>query len=130
MEHYAGIDVSLESASVCIVDATGRIVRWRQGVIGRAASEVPPFDSDRPFVVALLAGRSGPFSAVAAAAARRRSQAEYHHLPLSERAPAPVQSEQLRKLAARPRCLSSFHACLRLNQDGYALPISGLHGQE
>ena len=27
MEHYAGIDVSLESASLCIVDATGRIVR-------------------------------------------------------------------------------------------------------
>jgi hypothetical protein len=23
MEHYAGIDVSLESASVCVVDATG-----------------------------------------------------------------------------------------------------------
>ncbi len=27
MEHYAGIDVSLESASVCVVDVTGRIVR-------------------------------------------------------------------------------------------------------
>src|SRR4051812_15360561 len=27
MEQYAGIDVSLESASVCVVDATGRIVR-------------------------------------------------------------------------------------------------------
>ena len=27
MEHYAGIDVSLESASLCIVDATGRIIR-------------------------------------------------------------------------------------------------------
>jgi transposase len=27
MEHYAGIDVSLESASVCVVDAMGRIVR-------------------------------------------------------------------------------------------------------
>lgn len=27
MEHYAGIDVSLESSSVCIVDATGRVVR-------------------------------------------------------------------------------------------------------
>ena len=27
MEHYAGIDVSLESASPCVVDATGRIVR-------------------------------------------------------------------------------------------------------
>jgi len=27
MEHYAGIDVWLESASVCVVDASGRIVR-------------------------------------------------------------------------------------------------------
>jgi len=26
MEHYAGIDVSLEASSVCVVDATGRIV--------------------------------------------------------------------------------------------------------
>src|SRR3954467_5395247 len=27
MEHYAGIDVSLERSSVCVVDGTGRIVR-------------------------------------------------------------------------------------------------------
>ena len=27
MEHYAGIDVSLELSSVCVVDAAGRIVR-------------------------------------------------------------------------------------------------------
>ena len=27
MEHYAGIDVSLERSSVCVVDARGRIVR-------------------------------------------------------------------------------------------------------
>jgi transposase len=27
MEQYAGIDASLESASVCVVDATGRIMR-------------------------------------------------------------------------------------------------------
>jgi hypothetical protein len=27
MQHYAGIDVSLESASVCVVDAAGRLVR-------------------------------------------------------------------------------------------------------
>ena len=27
MEHYAGIDVSLESSSVCVVDGTGRIIR-------------------------------------------------------------------------------------------------------
>jgi transposase len=27
MQHFAGIDVSLELSSVCVVDATGRIVR-------------------------------------------------------------------------------------------------------
>jgi transposase len=27
MEHFAGIDVSLELSSVCVVDATGRVVR-------------------------------------------------------------------------------------------------------
>ena len=34
MEHYAGIDVSLESASVCVVEASGKIVRE-----GKVASE-------------------------------------------------------------------------------------------
>ena len=27
MEHYAGIDVSLKESSVCMVDATGKVVR-------------------------------------------------------------------------------------------------------
>jgi predicted NBD/HSP70 family sugar kinase len=27
MDHYAGIDVSLEYSSVCVVDANGKIVR-------------------------------------------------------------------------------------------------------
>ena len=27
MDYYAGIDVSLEASSVCIVDGTGKIVR-------------------------------------------------------------------------------------------------------
>jgi predicted NBD/HSP70 family sugar kinase len=27
MEHYAGIDVSLETVSVCIVDETGKVLR-------------------------------------------------------------------------------------------------------
>jgi predicted NBD/HSP70 family sugar kinase len=40
MEYYAGIDVSLESASLCVVDATGRIVRE-----AKVASE--PRDLDR-----------------------------------------------------------------------------------
>src|SRR5438309_8525911 len=34
MDHYAGIDVSLEYAHVCVVDATGKIVRE-----GKVASE-------------------------------------------------------------------------------------------
>lgn len=34
MDHYAGIDVSLECSSICVVDATGKIVRE-----GKAASE-------------------------------------------------------------------------------------------
>ncbi len=34
MEHYAGIDVSLEYSIVCVVDATGKIVRE-----GKAASD-------------------------------------------------------------------------------------------
>jgi transposase len=34
MEHYAGIDVSLECSSVCIVDMNGKIIRE-----GKAASE-------------------------------------------------------------------------------------------
>ncbi len=31
MEHYAGIDVSLERSSVCVVDASGKIVREAKG---------------------------------------------------------------------------------------------------
>ncbi len=34
MEHYAGIDVSLEYSSVCVVEASGKIVRE-----GKVASE-------------------------------------------------------------------------------------------
>src|SRR5919204_1414922 len=34
MDHYAGIDVSLECSSVCVVDASGRIIRE-----GKAATE-------------------------------------------------------------------------------------------
>lgn len=34
MEYYAGIDVSLEQSSVCVADATGKIVRE-----GKVASE-------------------------------------------------------------------------------------------
>jgi len=39
MEHYAGIDVSLEQSSVCVMDAAGRIVRE-----AKVASEPEAFD--------------------------------------------------------------------------------------
>src|SRR5215472_11628880 len=35
MDHYAGIDVSLESASICVVDASGRIVRCPRVLLAR-----------------------------------------------------------------------------------------------
>jgi predicted NBD/HSP70 family sugar kinase len=43
MEHYAGIDVSLESASLCVVDATGRIaIRWTHLTAPRGNVGLPP----------------------------------------------------------------------------------------
>jgi transposase len=39
MDHYAGIDVSLECSSVCVVDANGKIVRE-----GRVISEPDALD--------------------------------------------------------------------------------------
>ena len=55
MEHHAGIDVSLELSSVCVVDARVKIVReakiaWR----GHAGSRSPP----RVYRLAAVAGRS------------------------------------------------------------------------
>jgi len=44
MEHYAGIDVSLELSSVCVVDATGQIVREAKlAVIAHAPRAGPAF---------------------------------------------------------------------------------------
>jgi transposase len=52
MDHHAGIDVSLESASVCVVDASGRIIRE-----ARVGSE-----PDR--LIAWLRGRGLPLARV------------------------------------------------------------------
>ena len=40
MEHYAGIDVSLESSSVCVVDGTGRVVREAKVALARKLAVV------------------------------------------------------------------------------------------
>jgi len=44
MEHFAGIDVSLELSSVCVVDAQGKIVREAK-VASEPESLVPFFGS-------------------------------------------------------------------------------------
>src|SRR5688572_28476192 len=60
MEHYAGIDVSLEQSSVCVVDGTGRIVRE-----ARVASEpeaLVRFFGQLGVVVARIGLEAGPLS--------------------------------------------------------------------
>ena len=52
MDHYAGIDVSLEYSSVCVVDANGKIVRE-----GKVASE-PNQPISAPGSLASLASRT------------------------------------------------------------------------
>jgi transposase len=60
VEHYAGIDVSLEQSSVCVVDATGRIVRE-----AKAASEpeaLAAFFRQLGLPVARIGLEAGPLS--------------------------------------------------------------------
>src|SRR5918996_676627 len=60
MEHYAGIDVSLECSSICVVDATGKIVRE-----GRAASEpeaVIAWFRSLGFAIGRIGLEAGPLS--------------------------------------------------------------------
>jgi hypothetical protein len=39
MEHYAGIDVSLELSSICLVDVKGKITASGSGQVERASAE-------------------------------------------------------------------------------------------
>ena len=63
MEYYAGIDVSLDTVSVCIVDGTGKIVReakvatepdalvsWFLGLGLVAVTTLPGLDPRKPSV--------------------------------------------------------------------------------
>ena len=60
MEHYAGIDVSLELSSVCVVDAQGKIVKE-----ARVASEpdaLVAFFDELGFAVKRIGLEAGPLS--------------------------------------------------------------------
>ena len=60
MEHYAGIDVSLKESSVCVVDATGKIVREVK-VASEPEALVGYFD-DLDLPVSRIGLEAGPLS--------------------------------------------------------------------
>ena len=70
MEHYAGIDVSLELSSVCVVDAKGKIVRKP-----RSASDRRPwsrFFAGLDLAMTRIGLEAGPSVAMAACRTDRR----------------------------------------------------------
>src|SRR5215472_16671824 len=60
MEHYAGIDVSLESATLCVVDATGRIVR--EAKVASEPEVVIGWFGDLGLAVTRIGLEAGPLS--------------------------------------------------------------------
>ena len=60
MEHYAGIDVSLEQSSVCVVDATGRIVR--EAKVASEPEALIRFFGQLGVVVTRIGLEAGPLS--------------------------------------------------------------------
>src|ERR1700693_4306690 len=60
MEHYAGIDVSLESASLCVVDEIGRIVR--EAKVASEPEALIKWFRSLGFPVARIGLEAGPLS--------------------------------------------------------------------
>src|SRR5262249_21552857 len=60
MEHYAGIDVSLELSSVCVVDAQGRIVR--EAKVASEPEVLVAFFASLGFAVKRIGLEAGPLS--------------------------------------------------------------------
>src|SRR5580692_10751752 len=61
MEHYAGIDVSLELSSVCVVDAQGKIVRETR--VASDPKALVAFFASLGFAVKRIGLEAGPLSA-------------------------------------------------------------------
>jgi transposase len=60
MDHYAGIDVSLELSSVCVVDATGQIVR--EAKVASEPAALVRFCGDLGLPLARIGLEAGPLS--------------------------------------------------------------------
>jgi transposase len=60
MDHYVGIDVSLERSSVCVVDTTGRIVR--EAKVASEPEALVAFVAGLGVAVARVGLEAGPLS--------------------------------------------------------------------
>jgi transposase len=60
MDHYAGIDVSLEQSSVCIVDASGKIIR--EGKVASEPQALIEWFGSLGFALARIGLEAGPLS--------------------------------------------------------------------
>ncbi|MCB8884114.1 transposase [Acidisoma cellulosilytica] len=60
MEYYAGIDVSLESSSVCVVDGSGRIIR--EAKVGSEPAALLAWFKGLEFDLARIGLEAGPLS--------------------------------------------------------------------
>ena len=60
MDHYAGIDVSLEYASVCVVGASGTIVR--EGKVASEPEALIAWFGSLGFAVERIGAEAGPLS--------------------------------------------------------------------
>jgi len=60
MEHYAGIDVSVKASSVCVVDATGKIVR--EGKVPTEPTALIAWFSSLGLKLVRIGLEAGPFS--------------------------------------------------------------------
>lgn len=60
MEHYAGIDVSLECSTVCVVDASGKIVR--EGKVASEPEALIAWFGSLGFGLARIGLEAGPLS--------------------------------------------------------------------
>ena len=60
MDHYAGIDVSLEQSSICVVDASGKIVR--EGKVASEPEALIAYFGSLGFVLVRIGLEAGPLS--------------------------------------------------------------------
>ena len=75
MEHYAGIDVSLELSSVCVVDAQGKIVRETK--VASEPEALVAFFASLGFAVKRIGLEAGPLSAWLHAGLKRAGSRQF-----------------------------------------------------